>query len=74
MLDALFALLIVYLALAYAFGGYLAVRALMGRRLRQVIKGAPARRIVRPLSQPEPAPEPTPPAPAQAMDRPRIAA
>jgi len=75
MLDALIALGVAYLGLVYAFGVYLAARALVGRRLRQLVAGHPPRRPnVRPLTAARRAPEPTPPAPAQALERPRVAA
>jgi len=64
MLDALLIGLIAYLGLVYAFGLYLAARAMFGRRLRQVLCGAGPRRVVRDIRAPRR--RPTPPTPAEA--------
>ncbi len=71
MLDALLAVLLAYLGLTYLFGMYLAIRALMGRRLRHVITGAPPRRVVRPIVAAPTEPEPSPPAPSEALPIPQ---
>ncbi len=67
MLVTLSAVFLIYLLFAYAFGLYLALRTLMGRRLRHLIAGASPRRLIRPLSGRHGWPGPHRPAPAQAL-------
>ena len=67
MLNALLIALGVYVGLTYAFGMYLAARALLGHRLRRVIRGVSPRRLVRPLRAQRMKPEPSPPAPAGSL-------
>lgn len=71
MLTALLVVLAAYLALTYALGMYLVIRLLAGRRVRQVLAGAPFRRHIRPIEAAPDEPTPLPPAPAEALPVPR---